>query len=390
MTLHGTAPSRTRWLTRAIIAWAVGFFLATDVRAQNAPIQPWSLTLGAGEAYDSNAGFSGPKGRGDTASNLQVGLGRSWTSRRGDMMFKGNAGQSFYRQITTLNQFTYGFVGSANYAITRRLSWTVGDSLSSNYARDIRVLTDAGLLLPTVITRSNSAATQLTYALTPKTGVRWKLAETNIGFSSRQFIGGANVTTSLGIERQMSRSQTLGVTHSFQRTFSNGEQSVIQSLLGTWQATAGKVVTLNATAGLRSYTLPGQRGYRFSPGGSLGLRARPSKSHTLGLTYERIIEQTFGLSNRTHLVHLVTANYGLSLGTRLAFELGGSYSRGTDPLLPNLRILGQLGTASIRYSATPKLGVVITSSAFGSTFDPFPTVKDYRTMMSLTYGTAWR
>jgi len=114
-----------------------------------------------------------------------------------------------------------------------------------------------------------------------------------------------------------------------------------------------------------------------------------SKGQTLGLTYERIIEQTFGLSNRTHLVNSVTASYGLSLTSHLAVELGGNYSRGSYPLLPNLRILGQLGNASIRYSATPKLGVVITSSDFVSTIDPFRPVTDYRTMMSLTYGTTW-
>jgi hypothetical protein len=386
---HGSTPARTRWLlSGAVVAWALTFLAATDARAQGA-LQPWSLTLGAGEAYDSNAAFSGPRGGQDIAGNLQVALGRSWTSPRGDLMFKGNAGQSFYRQTTSLNQLTYGFIGAAHYAITRRLSWSVGDSLSSNYARDIKVLTDAGLLLPSVITRSNSASTQFTYAVTPKTSVHWGLAEQNLGFTSLQFIGGENVTTSFGIERQMSRSQTLGFVQTYQRMFSNGEKASIQSLLATWQGRAGKELTVMATGGIRPYTLPGERGYRFSPSGSVGLSAYLSKGQTLGLTYERIIEQTFGLSNRTHLVNSVTANYGLSLSSHLAIELGGNYSRGSYPLLPNFRILGQVGNASIRYSATPKLGVIVTSSAFVSTIDPFRPVTDYRTMMSLTYGTTW-
>ena len=389
MTSQGSTPARTRWLLSGAMVWALTFFSATDGTAQTAPLQPWSLSLGAGEAYDSNAAFSGPKGGEDLAGNLQVALGRSWTSRRGDLMFKGSAGQSFYRQATTLNQFTYGLLGGAHYTITRRLSLSAGDSLSSNYARDTRVLTDAGLILPTVITRSNSATTQFAYAVTPKTSVHWGLAEQNLGFTSLQLVGGANVTASSGIERQMSRSQTLGVTYAYQRTFSNGDVASIQSLLATWQGRAGKELTVTATGGIRPYTLPGVGGYRFSPGGSVGLSAHLSSGQTLGLNYERIIEQTFGLSNRTHLVNSVTANYGLSLSSHVTLDLGGNYSRGSYPLLPNLRILGQLGSASIRYSATPKLGVVITSSAFVSTIDPFRPVTDYRTMMSLTYGTMW-
>jgi hypothetical protein len=386
MKIHSSTPAYARRLiSGAVTAGALTFCLVTDARAQN-----WSLTVGAGGSYDSNVPLSGPAPNGNISSNVAVGLGRNVTFRGGGLNFAANASQFFYRDYTPLNNLNYSLIGGASVALTRRLSWSVSDSLNSSYSRDSKILTDAGLFLPTVVTRSNAASTQLTYALTKRTQATWAVAEQNVVFSSSELTGGTSLSTSSAIARQMSRSQTLGISYSFQRTFSSGTQGSIQALLGTWQSTAGKSLTLNASAGVQPHTQPGRKGYLFSPAFSAGLGTRLSKTRSFSLNYGRTLEQSLGLTEGVHLVQSVAANLTQTLGRHLSVAAGGSYSRGSDDLLPNIRTTGHVADVSLRYSATPKLSIVIDSSAYVYTVTPNPAVSSYRTTMSLAYGTTWR
>src|SRR5258705_9918857 len=199
----------THACTRRLLSGTTMVLALTVLMANDASAQNWTLTLGAGEAYDSNTALAGSTETGSLSTNVLAGVGRNVPFRGGGLNFAANASQVFYRDNTPLNNLNYSLVGGFTLAVTRRLSWSASDSLISSYSRDSKILTDSGLFLPTVVTRTNARSTQLTYALTQRTQVHWGLSEQSVVFGSPDLLGGAHLTSIIGLSRRMSPSQTL-------------------------------------------------------------------------------------------------------------------------------------------------------------------------------------
>lgn len=396
-----------RWLAeRLILSWGLTCALAAGASAQTeANPQPaaspqavanppavanpaWLIRLGVNEVYESNVRFGASGPIGELGSQLEGTLARGWTGPRGGVSISGNASQFLYRRLPDLNQFMYGVAGSASYAVTPRVTWDVGDSLSSRYAQDVTAISDAGLLPPKLLTRINDASTGLRYTLTPRTQIRWGVSEQQVSFESSQFTGASTLATNVNITRQLTRSQTFGVTADYQRTVVNGTIATIQGLLGTWKLAAGKDVSVTGAAGIRPYTLPDQAGFRIAPAGSIGFNTHLRSNDTISLHYERSIEQALGIG--THLTQGVAANYGLSLGSRVTIEAGGIYGRGTYPLDPGHLLTGRTASISGRFLLVQNLALAFGSSVYVRTDTPRAPISDYRTAMSLTYGRSWR
>ena len=271
---------------------------------------------------------------------------------------------------------------------------TVSDTLVSSYAQDLTTLTDSGLLPPRVLTRINTATTGLSYDLSPRTHIRWGLTEQSLSVDSSQFAAASTLGTSMSIGRQISRSQTLGVMadysiSDYSGTYASGAGTAENAgLLGTWQQTIGHDVTVNAAGGMRPYTLFGQSGFRIAPAASFGLHVHLRRSDTLGLRYERSVEQ--GLGNGTLLTQVAAADYGVSLGRRLALAGGAGYFRGADPAGPTNVHIGQTGNVSVRYILRPTLTAEFNYSLYVLTNSPNPNFSSRRAAVSLRYGRRWR
>jgi hypothetical protein len=396
------------WLAeRLILSSAIALLLATGARAQAVvqgvvPLgrpddaldaerrateradQPWSLNLAASELSETNVQPGLTANSAAVGSELNGNLARTWTSRRGGVTFNGNASEFLYRgSASGLNQFFYGVGVGASYLVSPRVSFNVSENLTSSYAQDVTTLTDSGLLPPKVLTRANSASTALSYDLSPRTHIRWGLNDQNVSVDSSQFAAASTLGTSINISRQLSRSQTVGVTTDYQRITGAGESENI-GLLGTWQRPIGKSFTVNAAGGIRPYTLPGQSSFRTAPAGSLGITAHLRRSDTLGLSYDRSVEQ--GLGNGTLLTQGVAASYGLSLGRRLTLAGSAGYRRGADPVDASHLLVGQNGSTSVRYVVTQNLTASINYSLYQITNSPNPNVSSRRAAVSLTYG----
>jgi hypothetical protein len=404
-----------KWLAeRLICSWGLSLLLASGASAQavgqtivqpdDVPDaqrhtnQPWSLGLGVSELSeaDSQPGISANNGT--IGSEFTGTLARNWTLNRGTVTLNGNANQFFYGQGSSLNQLFYGVGVTGSYVVSPRLSYNVSDTLSSSYAQDVTTLTDSGLLPPKILTHINVASTGLSYDLSPRTHVRWGFTEQDVSVAPSQFAaastlgtsfaGASTLGTSISVTRQLDRSETLGVTASYSRADATGAGTAENiGLFGTWQRTITKDVTVNAAGGTQQYTLPGQLDFRTSPAGSLGFTAHLRGSNTLGLHYERSIEQNLG--NGTLLTQGVVANYGLSLGLRLSLAGGAGYLRGTDPLDSSHLLIGQTGNMSVRYVLMPNLAIVLNYSLYVLTNAPAATASSRRATMSLTYGLKW-
>jgi hypothetical protein len=388
------APSRD--FARRLIRVTISCCVLTAVLAPQASAQaektaasvPWSLTLGVDEQYDSNVSFSTAQTAGDLGSRFGAHLARDWDLRRGRVTFGGDARQLVYRQSTSLNQFTYGLEVGVTYLISPRLSWRLGDAVTSAYAQDSRPLLDAGLVFPKVLTRVNVATSELTYDLSRTTQVRWRVGQQNVSFNSPAFSAGSNLSTGVSLTRTVTQSQTVGVRID-QSFATNGTTGDVGGLLGTWQLT-GNSVTLAASMGIRPYTLPGHSGYLFAPGGSIGVTGRLPGPSALGLRYERAVEQAYGISTGTHLAHRVTATYVVTAGRRVTLDASANYGLNTYPLQPDLRLEGRTAAVGLRYLLVQNLSVGGQYTIWVRRDQSSAPVTTYRDTVSLLYGVSWR
>jgi len=383
-----------KWLAeRLILASVLTLSIASGASAQAAAAQapPWSFFFSAGETYDSNVTFSPVSGEasGEFGTQLQAGGGRIWVLRRGSLGVNANVAENLYNQTVDLNALTYSVGFNASYLITRRLSWNAVDTLTSGYAQDTKLLTDAGLVLAKTITRTNSASTSLAYALSPRSQISWGVGETRIVFDSSQLASGSSLFSNAAFTRDVFTASSVGVSYQYSATTTEGgENGTIETLLGTWRTTFAKKYVWTAAAGIRPYTLPGL-GFVISPALSTGLTATLSDTQSVGVNYDQTVEQAIG-SSGTRETRLVSANYSVSVGSRLGLGVNGSYVRGSYREAPNLRQDARLGAFSARYRLLKNLGVTGQVAYYLQDDVLLPSTSSYRASLSVAYRTSWR
>src|SRR6202043_2138506 len=97
-------------------------------------------------------------------------------------------------------------------------------------------------------------STGLKYALSPRTSIRWDVAEQTASFAGGQLPAASTLTTALSFGRQLTRSQSVGVSATFQDAKTTGTTDTNEGVFGTWQQSIGRDVFVDAAAGMRLYT----------------------------------------------------------------------------------------------------------------------------------------
>jgi hypothetical protein len=379
-------------LARVMLSVWFSCAFASLAGAQPAPPK-WSLGMGVNGSYEGNALFTGPEDNEEFAHQVFATIGRSWTEKRGGAQLMANVNQVFFHETASLNNFMYTVGGTGSYAITRRLTWSGGSTVTSGLARDSKVLTEeAGLVLPSVIARTGSSTSSLGYALTRRSSMNWTLSQIGVGFSggATPFSGGSTIGSNFGYSHLVGKSQSFGISQDYRRTFNNGSSDTMLGFFGTWSYAAGGGWTAAASAGVSPYLLATAASYQLTStfGGNFTKLVRPGQ--TVGVSYNKGIEQTFGTDRTSHLVQTIYGNYGLTVLRKAGLSFGGSYSRGYSPLTPDLIAIGETAQASIAFPLTTSLNIAFGSSVFSRVEGPSPRVTSTRTFLSLGYNTSWR
>jgi hypothetical protein len=370
-------------------------FIQTAGTAPSAA-EPWSLTAGVNETYEDNVQLTA-EGTGSLGTAIHGGLARNWAvdRGRGNVRLSGDASQTFYRDVSGLDQFTYSANLGVNYAITRRLAWTLGDSVNQGYAQDATVLTDQGVVLPKVTTFTNAASTQLAYELSPRSQMQWALSTQRVLFETSDFASGSSFTTRLSYSHQIGRVQRVGISQDFTRwttpgtTDTAGTTETNLALQATWQRPIGRDSGVTAAAGIQPYTASGTSGYNFSPTATVALNTHVRLTDIVSLSYSHLIEQAFGFGH-TYQSDNLSASYGVTLTRKLGADFAGSFGRSRDPIDPEIGFNGQTASASMKYALLRSLALSGSYSLFSRTEKPSPKVTSSRVLVSLTYGTTWR
>jgi hypothetical protein len=363
--------------------------LATAVTAPSAS-EPWSMTVGLNETYEDNVQLTA-EGTGSLGSAIHGGLARTWAldRGRGDIRASGDATQIFYRETPNLNQLTYGANVGVAYALTRRLQWTLGDSLTQGYAQDAKVLTDQGVVLPKVVTRTNSASTQFAYALSPASQMQWGVSSQRASFETSALTDSSQFFTRLSYSHQIGRAQRIGIAQDFQRSITGDTTETNFATQGTWQRPIGKDSGVILAGGIQPYTLSGVDGFHFAPTTNVSVNTHVRQRDTVALSYARTIEQALGLGH-TYESHIVSGSYGLTPSPNLGVDFGVNYARNRDPVAPEAGFSGTTASVSMKYALRPRLSLTGGYNLFSRTVEPGPLVLSSRWLVGLTYGKTWR
>jgi hypothetical protein len=363
---------------------------ATPSTAPSTGNDPWSFGVGLNGSYEGNALFTGPEENEEFANQVFATIGRGWALRRGNANVFGNVQQSFFQKSVSLNDFRYTVGGSVNHPITRRLNWNATTMLQSGLARDSQLLTDAGLVLPSVTARTGTTTSTLDYALTKRSSLNWTLSQAGVGFGGgTPFTGGWSVGSVLGWNHLVGRSQAVGVTTDYRRTW-DAFPETIYGVNGTWSLFTPGGWSLTAFGGVRPYTVASLPGYQVtsSYGASFGRPLRPGQA--IGVSYSKGVERTFGVDRSNHVLHNLGGNYVFTLPKGIGASVGAGYSRGNSPLTPDIFIIGQTAQASLGFPISRKFNVGFSSFFFTRQEEPAGRVRSYRSLVSLGYNTSWR
>ena len=363
---------------------------AAVAHAQDAPrSRPWSFSLSAGASYEGNALFTAAEeDNTEFAQHVTASLGRTWTLRRGSVGLAARADKPFYDESTGLNDLRYSFNGTLTYAFTPRLTWGASSEFSSSLAQESDVLIDAGLVLPSVTTRSTTSTSSLSYLLTRRSLLSWSFGGTGVDFASALFVAGSSLTSTVTWSHQVGARQSLGVSQEYQRTFAELTRANIVGFFGTWSLAGRGGWTAAASAGVRPYTVPLESGYRLAGAFNASIAKTVRLGQVLSVQYADTIEQTYGLDATNHLVHTLSGSYLMGLGRSVSATFGGSFSRGRNPVTDAI-LLGGAGQASIGYRILDNLSLTVGSAVFSRTEQDRPRVVSYSTYVSLMYSGGW-
>jgi hypothetical protein len=352
--------------------------------------KPWSVNFSASRGFESNV-TGAPSGPSDSATYLTGAGSRRFTLSRGQITLSGDVGQNLYTGTDAPSNLSYGGAAVGTWALTPRLVWTAGESASAGYAQDATQLPNSGLLPPKLITYLNTISTGFDYELSARGRLHWAIAQQNTSFSQSQVTNGtttpvpSSLTTAMNIGRQLSGTQTLGVSVDFQHAVTNGDSASQGGILGNWQRAFGRNWSVFGSGGVRLYTVPGEAGIQAAPGGSAGVVVRARHNDTFSATYDRstTIEQAGGAL--THLGDSIGASYGSHIG-RVGINASVYYARSYFPLDPSHKRYGDTENVSAQYLVVKGLDVGVDYGYYHRVDTPTPQISGYTARLFLSYG----
>lgn len=348
----------------------------------------WVFNIGGGETYESDTGFTGAEGNGGWSRAVQGRLGHTWVMRRGNVEIGGDASHQSYHSGSQNGRLTYGIASGISYALTRRLTWRLSGTVSQMDSQDTELLTTSGIVLSQrALTRTQGGSTDMAYQLSRRSQINVSVSSNRVTFVDSPLVPGTSMTTRVSYSKELMRSQAIGLSMGHSVSTMTGD---IEGLMATWRARVGTVLTVNAAGGIRPYKLnETSERYSFAPGASFGLTARLAETQSVGFSYERAVEQAYGVGG-THLGDRYNVNYAAVVARRLSTTLAGSYGKNYYPdRVDDYSLGGRTIVATVSYLLGKQLSLGAQYGLWFRDETGFATTKTYRTMFTLSYGGAW-
>lgn len=383
-------PLAGRWgRATLLILWsAAPAHAQTAVDAAPAPLPQWNLSVDAQGGYDDNVRFAAAGGPEDFATRLGAKLDRTWAGRRGRFAVSGGGQGWLYRRVSDLNRFTYAADADGSYLLSPRAAIRVTDAFSTSYASELAALTGSGLLLPTVVSRANTARGSFSYRASRRTTGTLELRHETVSFDSPSLVGGSTLTAGAGISRELSRADTASAAYQYQLSTVLGAHSVTQTVHGTWSRALGTSAHARARVGASRFQPLMTSWSRTTPVGGAALDARRGRQ-AIEAQYDRFVDLAYGLG-RVRINGLLSARYALTVTPEMALDVRALRARSVDPADASFELTNTDLVAGLRYALARGFAVVASYSRRRSVQPPFLAISSQGATVAFTYGRTWR
>jgi hypothetical protein len=382
----GLAPRVGPWVLLAL--WPAASSAQTSIAPASTRPPRWKLSLGLDGGWDSNVLFSAQNVSGDALTRLVAKLDRTWAGRRGHLALSGEGRGSLYRRVSELDHVTRAGEADALYLVSRRVAVRLRGGVRTGYASEMVSLTEAGLLLPPVLSHANDVQGSVSYAVSRRTTASLDAQREAVSFDSPSLVGGSMLRTGLTLGRELGRADTLALTAQYQRSAALSEHSNTQTLFGSWSRALGPAVRIRVHAGASRYQPLASPAFRTTPVGGAALDARRGP-HALEVRYDRSVDLAYGVG-RVRINRLVSGQYSLAVTRRLGLDLRAVRSRGRDADESPFVLRSSEAAGGFRFALAPDLAMVGTYTWLRSEQAPSFLLSSHRAMLQVSYERAWR
>lgn len=285
--------------------------------------RPWEYGLGSGVAYDSNIEFRVPDGPSSVAALPRGSFARVFWSPQGQLRVGGSGYWIGYRDQKELNRYDARGSIDGTYRSSLNTTWRANASYDYGYSDSSQVLTDQGVLLPVMKTRTAAGGLGVTWNLGPRTSLRldgriYRTEFDQQGTDAVGLVDGQSLRGTAGLERRLGPRDTMAIEYSLESSLGRQQPGAVENDGGQYYLThfgslqwshllsprsgflleAGASYTPDATqAGLeRRESFYGGASYnRQVKRSSVTLFARREVTPAFGLGVSRI-ENRFGLN----------------------------------------------------------------------------------------------
>jgi hypothetical protein len=171
--------------------------------------------------YDSNIDFLVPDGPSSWAISPRGDLSRLFRSPRGELRLGGAGGWVGYPEQKDLNRYDARFGLDGSYRSSPNTTWRANALYELGYSDSSRILSDQGVLLPLVETRTVSGELGVTRTLGVRTSLRLDGRIYNMEFDEQDadavgLVDGRSLRGTAGIERRFGSREAIGIEYSLE------------------------------------------------------------------------------------------------------------------------------------------------------------------------------
>jgi len=183
----------------------------------------WEYGLSVGVGYDSNISFRLPDGPSSRAILSRGRLARVFTGPNGRLRLAGTGSWNRYFEASTLNRYNAGLSLDGSHRSSLDTAWQAGASYDLGYSDSSQILSDQGVLLPLVRTRTATGRLGVTRRLGERTSFRLHGRISRVEFDqqdvgARGLVDGQSLRGTAALERTLGQRDSAAIEYSLGAT----------------------------------------------------------------------------------------------------------------------------------------------------------------------------
>ncbi len=185
----------------------------------------WEYNLAVGAGYDSNIDFRVANGPSSWAVSPRGRLARVFTGEGGELRLGVIGSYHHYQQADAFNRYNAGVDLGGNYRSSLTTTWQAGAAYDLGYSDSSPILTDQGVLVPLVRTRTAAGYLGVSRTLGRQTSLRLHGRINRVEFDqqdalARGLVDGQSLRGTSALDRKLGEHDSASIEYSLGATLS--------------------------------------------------------------------------------------------------------------------------------------------------------------------------